>query len=139
MANWTRVTDPETHAGALPPWFAARMLGARGAFGLLMTTGDVLRITSITAAHISADGCMMFDVLLDHAGIPDGVDLAWRSKHFLGAPVPGATLATVNAAHVLLAVEFLAAEFAEGPGDASGDMTIEVDPLDETVGDTVGS
>ena len=33
MANWIRVTDPEAHASDLPPWFAARMLGARGAFG----------------------------------------------------------------------------------------------------------
>ena len=89
----------------------------------------MLRITSITAAHLASDGGMMFDVLLDNAGVPDGVDLAWRTKHFLGAPVPGATLATVNAAHVLLAVEFLAAEFAEGFGDAIGEMAVEIDPL----------
>jgi hypothetical protein len=53
--------------------------------------------------------------MLDGAGVPDGVDLAWRSKHFLGVPAPAATLATVNLAHVVAAVEFVAAEFVEQP------------------------
>jgi hypothetical protein len=39
--------------------------------------------------------------------VPDGVDQAWQTKHYLGAPVPGATMATVNLAHVVTAVEFV--------------------------------
>jgi hypothetical protein len=101
----------------LPAWLGRRMVGLRGAFGLLLTTGDVLRLTSIAAAHQSSEGVILLDVLLDHAGVPDGLDLAWRSKHYLGAPVPGATVATVNLAHIVAAVEFTVVEMAQNPGD----------------------
>jgi hypothetical protein len=94
------------------------MLGLRGRFGLLLTTGDVLRITSVTALHESASGIVLVDVLLDHAGVPDGVDQAWQTKHYLGAPVPGATMATINLAQVVGAVEFVVAEIAELPEEA---------------------
>jgi hypothetical protein len=114
---WTRINDPETIDAMLPVWLGRRMVGLRGSFGLLLSTGDVLRLSSITAAHVSDEGQMLLDVLLDHAGVPDGVDLAWRSKHFLGAPAPGATLATVNLTHVVAAVEFTMAEMAEVPND----------------------
>ena len=114
---WTRITDPETVASLLPAWLGRRMVGLRGSFGMLLTTGDVLRLTSIAAVHQSSEGAILLDVLLDHAGVPDGVDLAWRSRHFLGAPVPGATLATVNLAHVVTAIEFTVAEMAVDPGD----------------------
>lgn len=111
--TWMRITDAEQSAASLPVWFGPRMIGLRGKFGLLLTTGDVLRITSITALNHSSDGTVLLDVLLDHAGVPDGVDLAWQSKHYLGAPVPGATMTTVNLAHVILAVEFVAVEMVE--------------------------
>jgi len=114
---WTRITDPETVADLLPAWLGRRMVGLRGAFGLLLTTGDVMRITSIAAAHQDSHGVILLDVLLDYAGVPDGVDLAWQSKHFLGAPVPGATLATVNLAHIVAGVEFVVAEMAVNPDD----------------------
>jgi hypothetical protein len=52
-------------------------------------------------------------------GMPDGIDLAWQPKHYLGAPVPGATIATVSFAHVVAAVEFLAEESVEQPSDAA--------------------
>jgi len=93
------------------------MIGLRGSFGLLITTGDVLRVSSIIALNQSSDGTVLLDVLLDHAGVPDGVDAAWRPKHYLGAPVPGATMATVNLAHVIAAVEFVAAAMAEEVND----------------------
>ena len=51
--TWTRITDPDEAAGLLPAWFGSRMIGLRGRFGLLLTTGDVLRITSIGALHQS--------------------------------------------------------------------------------------
>lgn len=115
--TWTRITEPETVAGLLPAWMGRRMVGLRGSFGLLLTTGDVLRITSIAAAHQSSEGVILLDVLLDDAGVPEGVDLAWRPKHFLGAPVPGASVATVNLVHVVTAIEFTVAEMAQTAGD----------------------
>lgn len=141
--TWTRITDPETVTGMLPAWLGRRMIGLRGSFGLLLTTGDVIRTTSIAAAHQSSDGTILLDVLLDHAGVPDGLDLAWRSKHFLGAPVPGASVATVNLAHVVAAVEFTVAEMAVNPGDDSipfsDTLTNEPErPAVEAVGQTTG-
>jgi hypothetical protein len=116
---WTRITDPETVASLLPAGLGRRMLGVRGSFGLLLTTGDVLRVSSIAAAHHSSDGVILLDVMLDQAGVPDGIDLAWQSKHFLGMPVPGATLATVNLANVVAGVEFVMAELTTTPDDLS--------------------
>jgi hypothetical protein len=113
--NWTRITDPEDAVRLLPAWFSSRMIGLHGTFGLLLTTGDVVRCTSIVAVHLSSTGLILLDVILDSAGVPDGVDLAWRTKHFLGVPVPAATLATVNLTHVVAVVEFTAAEFAGRP------------------------
>jgi hypothetical protein len=63
---WTRITDPDHAAELLPTWFSGRMIGERGAFGLLLTTGDVMRITSIMALATS-DGLTFVDVLLDNA------------------------------------------------------------------------
>jgi hypothetical protein len=126
--TWTRITDPDTVAATLPAWFGSRMIGLRGKFGLLLTTGDVMRITTIVAAHRSSTGETLMDVLLDHAGVPDGVDLAWRSKHYLGAPVPGATLATVNLSQVIAAIEFTVAEIAEPPGDVAMRIGDEIAP-----------
>ena len=105
--TWTRITDPDEAASLLSAWLGNRMIGLRGRFGLVLTTGDVLRITSIGALHQSPTGIVLLDVLLDRGGIPDGIDLAWQPKHYLGAPVPLATVATVNLAHVVAAVEFL--------------------------------
>jgi hypothetical protein len=97
--TWTRITDSEEAARFLPAWFGSRMIGLRGRFGLILTSGDIIRITSIVALHQSSDGIVLLDVLFDHSGVPDGIDLAWRPKLYLGAPVPGATVATVNLAH----------------------------------------
>lgn len=124
---WTRITDPEQAEGALPMWFGIRMLGLRGRFGLLLTSGDILRITSITALHESTHGAILLDVLLDHAGVPDGVDQVWQTKHYLGAPVPGATMATVNLAHVVTAVEFVAAQVVE---NSEGQALLRSDELE---------
>jgi hypothetical protein len=119
IMTWTRITDPETVSGLLPAWLGRRMVGLRGSFGLLLTTGDVLRLTSIAAAHQSSEGIVLLDVLLDDAGVPGGIDLAWQSKHFLGSPVQGASVATVNLAHIVAAVEFTVAEMARNPGDST--------------------
>ena len=121
------ITDPERSAELLPIWFSIRMIGTRGSFGLLLTTGDVLRITTITALHESPRGIILLDVLLDTAGVPEGVDQAWRTKHYLGAPIPGATIATVNLAHVVAAVEFVVAEIAERPNKKALSLRDELD------------
>jgi hypothetical protein len=128
MLNWTRITDPDDVMRLLPAWFSIRMIGSQGSFGLLLTSGDVMRCRSIVAAHISDSGIVLLDVFLDTAGVPGGVDTAWRSKHFLGVPVPAATLATVNLAHVIAAVEFTAAEFAELPEARQRPAADEVTP-----------
>jgi len=116
------------------------MIGLRGRFALLLTTGDILRITSIGALHQSPTGIVLLDVLLDHGGVPDGIDLAWQPKRYLGAPVPGATIATVNLAHVVAAVEFLAEETVEQPSDAAvlTGEDVEVGPAqDSSLSETI--
>ncbi len=119
MTSWTRISDPDIAASLLPAWFAARMMAARGSYGFLLGTGDVVRVSRVVAVHVGPGRMMLIDVLLDHAGVPEAVDTAWQSKHFLGAPVVAATLATLNMAQVVIAVEFAAAELAE-PVDALG-------------------
>jgi hypothetical protein len=115
--TWTRITDQDEAAELLPAWLGRRLIGLHGRFGLLLATGDVLRITSIGAVHQSSDGLVLLDVSLDHSGAPGGIDLAWQPKQFLGAPVPGATAATVNLAHVVAAVEFIDTVSVESPGE----------------------
>ncbi len=122
MTTWTRVIDPDIAVSLLPAWFAARMLGARGSYGFLLTTGDVVRVSRVTAIHVSSNGSILIDALLDHAGVPGGVDMAWQPKHFLGAPVPGANLATLNLAQVVMAIEFTAPEIAENMAVAGVDQ-----------------
>jgi hypothetical protein len=124
--TWTRITDQDEAADLLPGWLGRRLIGLRGRFGLLLTTGDVLRITSIGAAHLSSEGIILLDVSLDHAGVPDGVDLAWRAKHYLGAPMPGGADAMVNLAHVVAAVEFVDAAMVEPSGEADVPTADEV-------------
>ena len=113
--EWTHIKDQDDAAKLLPAWLGRRLIGQRGRFGLLLTTGNVVRITCIGAVHLSSDGLVLLDVSLDHAGVPDGVDLAWQAKHYLGAPCPGGDEASVNLAHVVAAVEFVAVEIADLP------------------------
>src|SRR4051812_48082380 len=126
---WTRITDQDQAVELLPAWLGRRLIGLRGRFGLLLTTGDVLQITSIGAVYLSPDGLILLDVSLDLAGMPDGIDLAWQAKHFLSAPYPGGDEATVNLAHVVAAVEFVDAELVEQEREA------EVPSADEVVAD----
>jgi hypothetical protein len=124
--TWTRITDQDEAIDLLPAWLGRRLIGLHGKFGLLLATGDVLRITSIAAVHLSSEGLVLLDVSLDQPGVPDGVDLAWQSKLFLGAPVPGATAATVNLAHVVAAVEFVDAALVEAAGESDAPTAAEV-------------
>jgi len=124
--TWTRITDQDEAANLLPAWLGRRLIGLHGKFGLLLATGDVMRITSIGAVHLSSDGLVLLDVSLDHGGVPDGIDLAWQPKQFLGAPVPGATAATVNLAHVVAAVEFIDTVPVEPPAESDTLTAAEV-------------
>jgi hypothetical protein len=124
--TWTRITDQDEAADLLPAWLGRRLIGQHGRFGLLLATGDVMRITSIGAVYVSSDGLILLDVSLDHAGVPDGIDVAWQPKHFLGAPVPGATAATVNLAHVVAAVEFIDTALVEPPRESDTLTSAEV-------------
>jgi hypothetical protein len=129
MTNWIRVNDPDNATALLPAWFAARMMAARGSYGFLLTTGDVVRASRITAVHVSSSGTILIDVLLDRAGVPEGVDPIWRSKPFLGAPAIGAPLATVNLNQVTMAVEFVAAEIVETPREIEAMSDLAAVPL----------
>jgi hypothetical protein len=132
--TWTRITEADEAVSLLPAWFGSRMIGLRGRFGLLLTTGDIMKITSIAALNQSSGGVILLDVLLDHAGVPDGVDLAWQPKHYLGAPVPGATVATVNLAHVVAVVEFVAEETVDLPSDEALPAGDEAEPVRTRIG-----
>jgi len=129
VTTWTRITDPDEAVALLPAWFASRMMATRGSYGFLLGTGDVVRVSRVTAVQISPSGAILFDVLLDHAGVPGGVDTAWQSKHFLGMPVAGANLATLNLAQVVMAVEFAAAEIVEVANDV-GPPTSDAVPVE---------
>jgi hypothetical protein len=124
--TWTRITDQDEAVDLLPAWLGRRLIGLHGKFGLLLATGDVLRITSIGAVHLSSEGLVLLDVSLDQSGVPDGVDLAWQSKQFLGAPAPGVTAATVNLAHVVAAVEFVETVLVAPPGESDAPTAAEV-------------
>jgi hypothetical protein len=66
--------------------------------------------------------------------------VVWQPKRYLGAPVPGATVATVNLAHVVAAVEFLAEEAVERPNDAAvlTGEDVEVGPAqDSSLSETI--
>lgn len=115
--TWTKITYADEAAAMLPAWLIGRMVGLRGSFGLLLSTGDVLRLSSIVAVHQSSAGTILLDVMLDRPGMPDGIDTAWQPKQYLGAPVMGATLATLNLSHVVAAIEFTEPVLAEQVGD----------------------
>ena len=137
MTTWTRVNDPDTAASSLPAWFAARMMAARGSYGFLLSTGDVVRVSRITCIHVASTGAILVDVLLDSAGVPEGVDTAWQYKHFLGAPVSGATLSTLNLDRIVMVVEFEVAELAESANENAAPMDDEVIPEDVPLPETL--
>jgi hypothetical protein len=137
--TWTRVAG-SADIDLLPAWFVERMIGGRGgSFGLLLTTGDVLRVLSLRAAHLSSSGAVLLDLRLDHAGVPEGVDTAWRSKHYLGAPVAAASSATVNLAQVVAVVEFAAPVDEQLADEASANASATVVELKQVVENAVRS
>jgi len=63
--TWTRITDQDEAVDLLPAWLGRRLIGQHGKSGLLLATGDVIRITSIGAVNMSSDGLVLLDVSLD--------------------------------------------------------------------------
>jgi len=56
---------------------------------VLLTTGDVVRCTSIVAVHLSSTGLVLLDVTLDTAGVPVGVALKAFSRRAGSSRNPG--------------------------------------------------
>jgi hypothetical protein len=79
----------------------------------------------LEAAHLSPDGVVLLDLVLDSAGVPEGTDLAWRQKHYLGTPLQGTPArATVNLAQVVAVVEFgTASRAGRGEDEMAGAAT----------------
>jgi hypothetical protein len=64
--TWTRITDPEQAVGPVPVWFGTRMIGLRGRFGLvLLTTGDILRITAYRAKTAMLEIAQLYENLAE--------------------------------------------------------------------------
>jgi hypothetical protein len=92
-------------------------------------SGDGALLT--TAASIPGASASRSDSPLPTASCgsaPDGVDHAWQTKHYLGAPVPGATMATVNLAHVVTAVEFVVVDIVGLPNEKALFRRDELEP-----------
>ncbi len=53
----------------------------RRSYGFLLATGDVVRVMRVAAVHVSSAGTVLIDLLLDHAGVPGGVDTAWQRTY----------------------------------------------------------
>ena|SRR5690625_3500603 len=90
-------------ASILPAWFVPRMMTDSWCFGLMLTTGQTLCISSIMDVEQSADGTVWLDVLM----LPRGD--ARNYQALCAGPVMGAPTsrleASVNAAHVVAAFE----------------------------------
>jgi len=97
MSEPRSFTTPEQAAEEwLPAWFVPRMMQGNGGLALYLVTGLALPIERIDRVHQSADGSVWLDVIL--AMPTDAADLK------LGLPASEPE-ATVNAAHVIAAIE----------------------------------
>ena len=89
-------TPEQATAEWLPAWFVPRMMEGNGGLALYLVTGLTLPIERIDRAHLACDGTVWLDVIL--AMPEDAADL----KLGLAATEPEAT---VNAAHIIAAIE----------------------------------
>jgi hypothetical protein len=88
-------------ARLLPAWFVPRMMNDVWAFGLLLTTGQILRITEILDVIQAADSSLWIDVTMDDT--PAGTDF-WGKQNHLYAPT-SRVKASVNVAQIVAAFE----------------------------------
>ena len=88
----------------LPAWFTTRMMEDSWSFGLLLVTGQMLHIDSIDAIR-GEPGNVWLDVTM---GVEFPSDLKrngdWADR-IVSSPTKGRTTASINAAHVVMAVE----------------------------------
>jgi hypothetical protein len=85
----------------LPAWFTERMMTDVWSFGLLLVTGQMLHIEHIYAVT-GSPGNVWIDVRM-HSDLPgEGED--WH-EHIVCSPTQDRRTASINAAHVVLAVE----------------------------------
>ena len=93
-----------THEELLPAWFTTRMMTDDWSFGLLLVTGQMLHIECINAIR-GEPGNVWLDVTM---GVEFPVCLRGNedwSDRIVNSPTKGRTSASINAAHVVTAVE----------------------------------
>ena len=87
-------------SGLLPAWFIPRMMEDSWYLGLLLVSGDVLAISSITNVSVDANNNLWIDALMCEQGI--NIDCDW----YRVLKSPNSRLAiSVNASHIIAAFE----------------------------------
>lgn len=87
----------------LPAWFVPRMMTDNWSFGLLLVTGQMLHIEIIDKVR-GTPGNVWIDVEMS-ANLPFETEGKNWHKHIFCSPTADRTKASINAAHVVLAVE----------------------------------
>ena len=96
--NWSE--EGQKYIDLLPAWFTERMLCDMWSFGLLMITGDVIGIESITSITQDATGNLWLNATLLKDSLLE--DIGGRKILF----APTSRLETsINASHVVAAFE----------------------------------
>lgn len=90
-------------ADLLPAWFCDRMFNDQWAFGLLLVTGEVLGISTITGVTRDANGGLWLDVEMLGKDADDWLP-DFYGKAVMTAPTKRLE-ASINAAHVVCAFE----------------------------------
>jgi hypothetical protein len=96
------ITDPEAAARLLPAWFVERLMTDTCSFGLLLSTGVILYVESITAVHQAADQSLWLDL---NMGMGDDLTRTGLWGFPLASAPTSRPQASVNAAHVVAAFE----------------------------------
>lgn len=87
-------TPDEAAQRWLPAWFVPRMMAGNGGLALWLTTGIALPLERIERIHRASDGSIWLDVIVSLAEGAAGK-----------APAVSGSQASINAAHVVAAVE----------------------------------
>ena len=90
-------------SGLLPVWFTSRMMNDEWSFGLLMITGDIIALQSISGVVQDATGNLWIEATLTNAEefmVPDNVN----GHRVFTSPTKRQSI-TINASHVVAAFE----------------------------------
>lgn len=99
-------SNAEARAAArslLPGWFADRIAGEPGRFGVLLVTRQVLIIDGVRGVHQTADGGVWLDVELLIPHRKDG--FPWGHFPVLKSSGPDRAMCTIAVAHIVAVVE----------------------------------